>query len=165
MKHFRIIWILRDNPHQHQHFIDEGTKTREVASLWLWTLQWCLSFLFYPPILLHPFLAPLCISLIILHFCSQRDTRLREVTSAQRVYCNCIFSSIVSLNQHLSQLILSTLSFSSHSVNLDTFNVALSFKRHIDFNRQWWFGGFHSWIFWLFCLKSKTILKTPKSAE
>ena len=54
----------------------------------------------------------------------------------QRVYCNCIFSSILAVNQHRSQLILSPLSFPSHSVNLDTFNMALSFKRDKDFNSR-----------------------------
>lgn len=35
----------------------------------------------------------------------------------------------MSFNQHLFQLILTPFSLSSHSVNLDTFNMALSFLR------------------------------------
>ena len=138
MKHLKITWILRGHHHQHHHFIDEGTKTRKAVSLWLWTCQWCLYFLFY----LDSFFSFLFLSVFLSSFSASIAKRThvrRRVTSAQSVYCHCIFSLSRFLIKHLfNSFYLHFSSQSWKSYPCSSYNI-----------------GIHSWIL---SLLEKTLL-------
>lgn len=126
------MWILWDHPHQHQHFIDEGTKTKRLLVLSLTLSPWtsndahqsCFTFLFF-----FRFLDPFCIFLIILHFGIQKDTRLKEcnlsVDNLPIIFFYHPFYS-ASFSTHSTQL-----SLLYHFDHLDNFNMALSFSRGV----------------------------------